>query len=200
MATKQDFLKFLRSEDANPESLKAWLEENQFNIDSEIIEGHIHGRTALHWAAYNGDETTVRILLEAGANVEGLTAEGIETSEPSALSGAIIAHHTSIALLLLANGANPNLTNQYGMNALHQAADERESEVVNAIFSARVPIIDINARNSTTEERLGDGRTALDYAEEGGYLEIIDAINNFIGSPMVMGVSGHISGDMDTSI
>lgn len=139
-------------------------------------------------------------MLESGAKVEGLTAEGIETNQPSALSGAIITHHTSIALLLLANGADPNLTNQYGMNALHQAVDERESEVVNAIFSARVPIVDINARNSTTEERLGDGRTALDYSEEGGYLEIIDAINNFI-SPMVMGVSGmHISGDMDTSI
>lgn len=198
MATVQEFLNLLQHEDTDSNSLKTWLEENDFDIDAEIVFSQgVYGRTALSEYAYQGNERVVRMLLDAGAQVEGLTADGLETNEPNALSGAIVGQHTSIALLLLANGANPNLTNQYGMNSLHQAADERNLDVVNAILSGRVPIVDIDARNSTTEERLGNGRTALEYAEEENYSLMIEAINNYINRVAITGAS--MSSDIDCS-
>lgn len=61
MATVQDFLSFLYSEDSNPASVVDWVKRNNFDINSEIVFDGINGRTALHWAAYRGEERIVRI-------------------------------------------------------------------------------------------------------------------------------------------
>lgn len=179
MATNQEFLRFLYSEDADPVSVRTWLERNNFDINADFGDG----RTALHWAAYNGEERIVRILLDAEAKVEGLTPEGIERSEPSALSGAIVAHHTSIALLLLANGANPNIPNQYGTTAFHQASDEGNIAVVNAALTAQPMIVDLTLTNHTE-------RTALEMAGDELHTEVVGAINNYMNGVITTGVGG----------
>src|SRR5207247_2744076 len=45
----------------------------------DINAAHGDGATALHWAAYNDDLETVKLLLAAGANVKATTREGAIT-------------------------------------------------------------------------------------------------------------------------
>jgi uncharacterized protein len=168
MATNQEFMNFIRSEDVDAISIRNWVEINNFDINANIDME----RTALHWLAYQGNERSVRDLLAAGANVEGLTAEGLERNEPTALSGAIVSQHTNIALILLNAGANPNLTNQYHTTAFHQAADEGNIDVVNAMLTTNPIVVDINLVNNT-------GRTGLQIAAEEHHYGVVDAINNY---------------------
>lgn len=179
MATNQEFLRFLRSEDADPVSVRTWLERNNFDINADFGDG----RTALHWAAYRGEGRVVGILLEAGAKVEGLTAEGLEQNQPTALSGAIVNSNTPIALLLLHYGANPNMPNQYGTTAFHQAADEGNVVVVNAALTAQPMIVDLTLTNHT-------GRTALEMAGDELHTEVVGAINNYMNGVITTGVEG----------
>jgi ankyrin repeat protein len=171
MATNQEFLNFLRSEDADPDSVKAWVEENNFDINANInLE-----RTALHWFAYWGNGRVVGILLEAGAKVEGLTAKGLDISEPSALGAAIIFRDPSIVLMLLRAGANPNMTNQleYRDTNLHQAVEARDmpsmAEIINLML---IKGADITARNS-------NGYTPFQLACLEGNIEAVRVIINY---------------------
>jgi ankyrin repeat protein len=61
------------------------------------------GLTALHCAAAAGNLTTVRNLLEAGANVDAMDNEG-----QTALDGAEIEGNKTMARLLLSSGATPS--------------------------------------------------------------------------------------------
>src|SRR5437868_9427076 len=45
----------------------------------DVNGAHGDGATALHWAAYNDDLETVKLLLAAGANVKATTREGAIT-------------------------------------------------------------------------------------------------------------------------
>src|SRR5258708_39164753 len=45
----------------------------------DLNAAHGDGATALHWAAYNDDLETVKLLLASGANVKAVTREGAIT-------------------------------------------------------------------------------------------------------------------------
>ncbi|MEJ2171603.1 MAG: ankyrin repeat domain-containing protein [Woeseiaceae bacterium] len=74
------------------------------------------GFTALMFAARSGDLETAMLLLEAGADIDGATAE-----HGSALVVASASGHEELALFLLAEGANPELRDENGVTALHHA-------------------------------------------------------------------------------
>lgn len=171
MATNQDFLRVLRSEDTDSTSVIAWIETNRFDINADFGDG----RTALYQFVEERNERVVRILLEAGAKVEGLTADALDMSEPTALSAAINVRSANIALLLLGKGANPNLTNQddYRDTSLHQAAEALYMPgITNVINEMLIRGADITARNS-------NGYTPFQVACLEGNIEAITIIMGF---------------------
>ena len=137
------------------------------------------GYTPLLFAARVGDATSVRILLDAGANVDDTAEDGL-----SALTLATVRGHVDVATLLLERGADPEAA-EAGYTALHWAAgswettltttditDNREgsdewnalpglkagkAELVRALLASGP---DVNARLSTTPRRAGSSRSS----------------------------------------
>jgi uncharacterized protein len=81
------------------------------------------GMTALVFAAREGDLETVKILVEAGANVNQLTNYGW-----TALLTATQNKNYQIGKYLLEHGANPNIANNGGWRPLYLATDNRNIE------------------------------------------------------------------------
>jgi ankyrin repeat protein len=82
------------------------------------------GMTALSFAAREGRLEAARLLLDAGADVNALEANGI-----SPLVMAITNRHTAVASLLLARGANPNAADWWGRTPLWAAVDMRNLDL-----------------------------------------------------------------------
>ena len=74
------------------------------------------GYTPITFAARNGDRTTAELLLERGADVNGVYNEH---GPPLVIAAA--AGYEDLALYLLEQGADPNLPDANGMTALHYA-------------------------------------------------------------------------------
>ncbi|XP_028847701.1 ankyrin repeat domain-containing protein 50 [Denticeps clupeoides] len=107
------------------------------------------GWTALRSAAWGGHVDAVRLLLEAGAEVDGCDSEG-----RTALRAAAWAGHEEILLTLLGHGAQVNLADREGRTPLIAAAFMGHKEAVAILLDAgaEVDLAD------------GDGRTALSVA------------------------------------
>lgn len=73
--------------------------------------------TALMLACSKGHETVVRILLDAGADVNSQNRVNI-----TALNKVIITKKTFLVPVLLAAGADPNIPDRFGNTAVHSAA------------------------------------------------------------------------------
>jgi uncharacterized protein len=76
------------------------------------------GMTALIYAAREGHMNAVHALVEAGADVNGVSADKM-----SPMLEAIINGHLEIAKYLLDKGADPNLVSVSGLTALYAAID-----------------------------------------------------------------------------
>ncbi|MCH8866884.1 MAG: ankyrin repeat domain-containing protein [Proteobacteria bacterium] len=74
------------------------------------------GFTALYFAAQAGDIDSAQILLEAGAEID---APHVEWG--SALNITIASGHEDFALFLLEQGADPNISDAWGVSPLHYA-------------------------------------------------------------------------------
>lgn len=74
------------------------------------------GFSAMHFAAQQGDIESLRILLEAGADID---ASHPELGCP--LNIAIASGHEDFALYLLEHGADPNIRDAWGASPLHYA-------------------------------------------------------------------------------
>ena len=104
---------------AEPDLARAWSQD---------------GFTALHYAAFFGEEGSARLLLEHGAEVN-LVARNAQirvTPLHSAASGG----HPAIVKLLLEHGADPNAAHDGGFTPLHSAAHNDDRESVEALLAA----------------------------------------------------------------
>jgi uncharacterized protein len=77
------------------------------------------GLTALHYAARNGHADAVRALVEAGADLNTISA----SDKTSPMLIAITNGHYDVARFLLDHGANPNLADESGLAPLYAAVD-----------------------------------------------------------------------------
>ncbi|KAF4548471.1 Ankyrin repeat-containing protein 24 [Elsinoe fawcettii] len=138
------------------------------NILVLLLRDHDHvnqkdtgGYTALMRAAKEGFATTVRVLLDNGADVN---AQGGEFgNDGNALNAAAIRGHLEVVKLLLDKGANVNGPVDWYGNALHAAAHGGHLEVVKLLLNKKV---DVHARG-------GKYGTALQAAVIRGHLEVV---------------------------
>jgi len=117
------------------------------------------GDTPLMWASDKGCEKCVKLLLKAGAQVDG---QERKTRSP-ALMIACLDGHAGVVKLLLDAGANADLTAANQVTALMIAASGGHMEAVKLLVE----------HGAKTDCRDTIGRTALDYATWKGHKEVV---------------------------
>lgn len=118
-------------------------------VDIDGAQGD--GSTALHWAAFNDDLETTKILVAAGANVKVTTREGAITPLFMAANNG----NAAIIEVLLKAGAGPNSVKANGTTVLMLAASSGNPDAVKILLDHGA---DVNAKESV------HGQTALMFA------------------------------------
>jgi uncharacterized protein YoxC len=103
-------------------------------------------------AAMNGQRETVKILIEAGANIDAKNWEG-----RTALHRASYRGHTSVAKLLIEKGANINEKNNRGDTSLHIASFKGRTQIVKMLIENGANIREKN-RSGETPRDVASGR------------------------------------------
>lgn len=126
----------------------------------ELVHAFSHdGFTALHLAAFFGNEATAAALLDAGADVNAASTNRTISFHATPLHSAIASRQAGVAALLLSRGADPNARQEGGITPLHAAAAAGEDAVVK----------DLLARGADGRARTDDNRTAADFARLCGH-------------------------------
>ncbi|KAL7267907.1 hypothetical protein RUND412_009491, partial [Rhizina undulata] len=114
--------------------VKLLLEQKGVRLNAKTFMG----KTPLHFAAYNGQETMVRLLLGINPNAK--------TDRPE---GAFVAHYMirvmPIFRRLLLNGVHPNAKASDGSTPLHDASHKGHLAVVNLLLEQKGVLV--NAKN-----------------------------------------------------
>jgi uncharacterized protein len=98
----------------------------------ELLEARwIHNETILHFLAVEGFENGVRLLAEAGADVNAKNEFGHGPLIEVALLG-----NDRIAAILLEHGADPNATSTTDDNVLHAAVRSGNAQLVELLLLA----------------------------------------------------------------
>lgn len=134
----QVLLEWVQEQGSKSPAAQALLE----HVDSE-------GWTALRSAAWGGHKEAVRLLLEAGAEIDGCDSDGRTALRAAAWGG-----HEEILLTLLKHGAEVDRSDREGRTPLIAATYMGHKEAVEILLDAGA---DLNLAD-------GDGRTALSVA------------------------------------
>ena len=116
------------------------------------------GGTALHFAAAEGQDAVVVLLLKHGADPNLRNNEEQTPLHLAAANG-----QQSVLALLLAAGAQPNLQDKQGYTSLHYAATYGQQAAVTALLAA----------NADAELEDRNGETPLFCAQEKGHAEVV---------------------------
>lgn len=100
-----------------------------------IQEKDSSGSTPLHWACGSNDPTTVKLLLEAGADMEAKDNDG-----ESPLHWACRADCPETAIILLEAGADINAKNNDGYTPLHKASFTNKTAITKMLLEAGADI------------------------------------------------------------
>lgn len=117
------------------------------------------GFTALHLAAFFGQEAIAVLLLQHGADA---SAEARNTMKVTPLHSAAAAHNLAIVRALLERGAPANARQQLGWTTLHEAAQNGDNAMVQLLLKHGA---DPNLAND-------DGITPAQLAGKKGHTEI----------------------------
>jgi ankyrin repeat protein len=124
-------------------------------------------RRAIHDAVSNGCESTLRILLDAGANPNSVNSSG-----DTPLLLAAEKSYTSLADILIRKGADVNIANNNGITALHRAAGSGNTAGLAEILLNEGA--NVEARSS---EKFGE-MTPLHWAADDGSHEVLQLLIN----------------------
>jgi len=121
------------------------------------------GFTPLHFAAFFGQESVARVLLEHHADAATVTHNSMQVMP---LHSAAAGRNLTIARALLEHGAPVNARQQKGWTALHAAAQHGDQPMVELLLKYGA---NPNAKND-------DGFTPDQVAYEKGHLEIAERL------------------------
>jgi ankyrin repeat protein len=121
------------------------------------------GFTALHLAAFFGQDEAVRLLLARGADPD---ARGTGWMTGTPLNAAASSGHATVVALLLDAGADPDAVQRGGWTPLHSAAHNGDARTVELLLAH-------GADPSAVDD---DGRSVGDMARESGDPATIAAI------------------------
>ena len=150
------------------------------------------GSSAIMFATRTGNIDTVRVLLDAGANVNDEAASGISALIQAAHSG-----HQELAIFLLERGADPNSIGG-GYTALHAAVLRGEVKLVEALL-AHGAIFDTPVEHGSPGRRFSAdysirsqliGRDAFWMAAKYGEVEILKILLNAGADPLTVDDNG----------
>lgn len=123
-------------------------------------------------AAAGGHTGTVRVLLNAGAQVDIQDDIG-----RSALFKASEQGHSSTVALLLAHQADPNLYDNSGRTSLMVASKNGYKNIVEALIAHNADVNAIEQRGSNSHRDISvGGMTALIYSSRGGHVDIAEIL------------------------
>lgn len=127
-----------------------WIQDQESNTARTLLEhADSEGWTALRSASWGGHNEAVKMLLEAGAEVDGCDPDGRTALRAAAWGG-----HEEILLTLLGHGAKVDSMDHEGRTPLIAAAYMGHKEAVEILLDAGA---EVNLAD-------GDGRTALSVA------------------------------------
>jgi ankyrin repeat protein len=121
------------------------------------------GFTPLHFAAFFGQDSVARILLEHHADP---TAASRNAMKVTPLHSAAAGRHTAIVAALLNAGAPVNAKQQQGWTALHAAAQNGDQVMVDLLLKY----------GANPKARNDDGLTPEQLAHEKGHAEIAERL------------------------
>ena len=143
-------------------------EKSDHAIIRTLLEQHadlntpqVDGMTALHWAAYQDDLETARLLVKAGARTEVTNRYDVTPLSLACLNG-----NKDLVELLLEAGADPNTAMRGGETVLMTAARTGKVGPVQALL-ARGAVVDAKERR---------GQTALMWAADEGHAKVVDIL------------------------
>lgn len=128
------------------------------NVNSRIDK---NGKTALHYAAYKGQFSSVRALVEAGADLDVTDENGVTPLHRAAIEG-----HSDIVRILLEALCSTDKKDENGNTALHEAAWNGYSKCVELLVKARC---NVNLHNRT-------GYTSLHLAAQNCHCNTVEAL------------------------
>ena len=140
--------------------LIALLDEDQDRVGACSPDGW----TPLHLAAFFGQPSAARLLLERGAST-GAVGPNAMANQP--IHAAAAGRHAEIVALLLDHGADPNARQAGGWTALHQAAQNGSAALAEVLLEHAA---DPAPRND-------DGITPADVALQSGHSAIVALLN-----------------------
>jgi len=114
------------------------------------------GNTPLIWAASEGREDIIRLLVDSGANVNVQNFDGVTPLHLAAERGDV-----DMVMCLIENGANVNIQSEEGATPVHIASVHGRLEVMKSLA----------AHGAHLELTDNSEETPLHYAVRGGHLE-----------------------------
>jgi uncharacterized protein len=143
---------------------RADLVEEMVNRDPRLANARSgDGFTALHFAAFFGEESVARVLLEHHADAAAVANNPMQVQP---LHSAAAARNLAIVRALLEHGAPVNARQQKGWTALHAAAQHGDKPMVEVLLKHGA---NPNAKND-------EGRTPDEVADEKGHLDIAERL------------------------
>lgn len=117
------------------------------------------GFTALHYPAFFGGLETATMLVDAGADVDAVSRNGMAVRP---LHSAAAGRHLEICRLLVERGADVEATQRESYTPLLEAAQNGDEALFDLLLAA----------GADPAARLDDGRSAGDLARAGGHLAL----------------------------
>lgn len=121
------------------------------------------GFMPLHFAAFFGQDSVARLLLENHADAGAVSRNAMKVTP---LHSAAAGRHNAIAQVLLGSGAPVNAKQQQGWTALHAAAQNGDQAMVDLLLKY----------GAHPQARNDDGVTPEQLANEKGHVEIAERL------------------------